>query len=82
MVVGRDHVGIVFPFRFEFFRRRVGNRGGSDAGDRLDLGFLENRIPIGRLGARSRNAGADDYYLFSLRLSCLNYPISHRKNRK
>ncbi len=50
MVVGRDHVGIVFPFRLELFRRGVGNSGGSDACDRLDLGFLEDGVPIGRLG--------------------------------
>ena len=49
VVVGQDHVGIVFPFRFEVGRCGVGNSRGSDAGDRLDLGFLENRIPINRL---------------------------------
>ena len=49
MVVGQDLVGIGLPFRSEFGGGGAGDCRGSDAGDRLDLGLLEDGVPVHRL---------------------------------
>ena len=50
MVVCQILVGIGLPFRSELGGGGVGDCRGSDAGDRLDLGLLEDGVPIHRLG--------------------------------